>query len=142
MNLRSQFGATPIRLSWFCVAFPALSLQYLGQGAMLYNSPENYAAPFYKSAPEWAYWPMIVLATAAAIVASQAIITGSYSLTTQAIALGLAPPLQVVHTSKKVIGQIYVPLVNWLLLAVCLLLTVGFGTKSSLGFAYGVTVSS
>jgi KUP system potassium uptake protein len=135
-----QLGAPAIRLSWFCVVFPALVCNYLGQGALLINNPALFATSFYSSSPSWLYWPLLVLATFAAIIASQAMITGSFSLAHQAISLRYAPPLEVVHTSKTVIGQIYVPFMNWTLLILCIALTAGFGSSASITNAYGVTV--
>ena len=111
-----HFGTAPIRLTWFVVVLPALTLNYFGQGALLLRNPEAAVNPFFRMAPAWALFPMVLLATAAAVIASQAIISGAFSLTMQAIQLGYIPRLQVKYTSARVIGQIYVPIVNWALM--------------------------
>jgi KUP system potassium uptake protein len=115
-----HFGTAPIRLTWFAIVLPALVLNYLGQGALLLMQPESAVNPFYRLAPSWALYPMVVLATAAAIIASQAIISGAFSLTMQAIQLGYSPRLKVNYTSARIIGQIYVPVVNWVLMLSCI----------------------
>ena len=137
-----HFGMRPIRLVWFTVVLPALLLNYFGQGALLLENPLAAENPFYRLAPEWALYPMIVLATAAAVIASQAVITGAYSLTMQAIQLGFSPRLKINHTSTTEYGQIYIPAVNWALLAGCIAIVVGFRTSSNLAAAYGVAVTS
>ena len=137
-----HFGTTPIRLTWFAVVLPALTLNYFGQGALLLNQPEAAVNPFYRMAPSWALYPMVVLATAAAVIASQAIISGAFSLTMQAIQLGFSPRLKVIYTSAGVMGQIYVPLVNWGLMVACIALVLGFRTSSNLAAAYGVAITT
>jgi KUP system potassium uptake protein len=137
-----HFGTAPIRLTWFAVVLPALTLNYFGQGALLLVEPEAAVNPFYRMAPSWALYPMVVLATAAAIIASQAIISGAFSLTMQAIQLGYSPRLKVVYTSARIIGQIYVPVVNWGLMLACIALVLGFRTSSNLAAAYGVAITT
>ncbi len=137
-----HFGTTPIRLTWFAIVLPALSLNYFGQGALLLVQPEAAVNPFYRMAPSWALYPMVVLATAAAVIASQAIISGAFSLTMQAIQLGYSPRLKVIYTSARVIGQIYVPVVNWGLMIACIALVLGFRTSSNLAAAYGVAITT
>jgi KUP system potassium uptake protein len=136
-----HFGRRPIRLAWYGVAMPALVLNYMGQGAFLLRHPGDVANPFYESVPGWALWPMVGIATAAAIVASQALISGAYSLTNQAIQLGYAPRLTVRHTSSTEYGQIYIPEVNWLLAAGTVALVLGFGSTDALAAAYGIAVT-
>ena len=135
-----HFGKRAVRIAWFSLVAPALVLNYFGQGALLLSRPEAISNPFYLSFPDWALYPMVVLATAATVIASQATISGAYSMTQQAIQLGYLPRLSVQHTSSKVMGQIYVPLVNWLLLVAVLLAVIGFGSSSALASAYGVAV--
>ena len=137
-----HFGIQPIRVGWFAVALPGLLLNYLGQGALLLREPAAAANPFYEMAPTWALYPLIVLATAAAIIASQALITGAFSLTMQAVQLGFSPRLTILHTSSEAKGQIYLPLVNWVLMLACIGLVVGFGSSSNLAAAYGVSITS
>jgi KUP system potassium uptake protein len=137
-----HFGTAPIRLTWFAVVLPALTLNYFGQGALLLVQPEAAVNPFYLMAPSWALYPMVVLATAAAVIASQAIISGAFSLTMQAIQLGYSPRLKVIYTSARVIGQIYVPVVNWGLMLACIALVLGFRTSSNLAAAYGVAITT
>lgn len=137
-----HFGTKPIRLAWFFVALPALLLNYFGQGALLLENPAAAENPFYRLAPEWALYPMIFLATCAAIIASQAIISGAFSLTMQAIQLGLLPRLRIQHTSSREIGQIYLPGINWALMVGCIAVVLGFGTSSRLASAYGIAVTS
>jgi len=135
-----HFGRGPIRIAWFGLVMPALVLNYLGQGALLIAQPDAISNPFYLAYPSWALYPMIALSTVATIIASQAMISGTYSITKQAIQLGYLPRMNVVHTSTREIGQIYLPAVNWLLLAIVLIATVGFGSSSNLAAAYGVAV--
>jgi KUP system potassium uptake protein len=136
-----HFGKRPIRLAWFSLAMPALVLNYFGQGAMLLQHPENARNPFFEMAPEWALYPLIALATCAAVIASQALITAAFSITKQAIQLGYLPRLRITHTSVREAGQIYVPFVNWGLF-VCIVLAVSaFGTSSRLASAYGIAVT-
>ena len=135
-----HFGRNPIRLAWFALVLPALLLNYMGQGALLLLD-NSAAQPFFLMAPSWAVIPLVVLATAAAIIASQALISGSFSLTRQAIQLGLAPRLDVEHTSARERGQIYVPQINWALMAGTVLIVIGFRTSSNLAAAYGIAVT-
>jgi KUP system potassium uptake protein len=135
-----HFGRFPIRLAWFALVLPALLLNYLGQGALLLLEP-TVEHPFFLLAPSWALPPLVGLATAAAIIASQALISGSFSITRQAIQLGLAPRLEVEHTSAREMGQIYVPQVNWALMFATVLIVVGFGSSSALAAAYGNAVT-
>ncbi len=135
-----HFGRHPIRLAWFTVVLPALLLNYLGQGALLLRDPAV-RHPFFQLAPSWALLPLVVLATAAAVIASQALISGSFSITRQAIQLGLAPRLDVEHTSARAMGQIYVPQVNWALMVATVLIVVGFGSSSDMAAAYGIAVT-
>ncbi len=137
-----HFGTTPIRFNWFAIVLPALTLNYFGQGALLLIRPESAINPFYRMSPSWALYPMVVLATAAAVIASQAIISGAFSLTMQAIQLGYSPRLKVNYTSARIIGQIYVPLVNWGLMLACIALVLGFRTSSNLAAAYGVAITT
>jgi KUP system potassium uptake protein len=136
-----HFGPKPIRLAWFSIVLPALFLNYLGQGAMLLLDPSKAASPFFFMAPRWGLLPLVVLATAAAIIASQALISGAFSLTRQAIQLGYSPRLEVLYTSAHHQGQIYVPQVNWTLMFATLGLVVGFQSSSALAAAYGIAVS-
>ena len=135
-----HFGKKAIRIAWFGLVAPALVLNYFGQGALLIANPKALENPFYLAFPEWALYPMVALATAATVIASQATISGAYSLTQQAIQLGYLPRMTVRHTSERAIGQIYVPAVNWILLAVVAAAVVGFGSSSRLASAYGVAV--
>ena len=136
-----HFGKRPIRLAWFGVAAPALVLNYFGQGAMLLADPSKAGNPFYEMAPPWALYPLIALATCAAVIASQALITAAFSVTKQAIQLGYLPRLRVQHTSEKETGQIYVPFVNWGLFAGIVVAVVMFGSSDRLAAAYGITVT-
>jgi KUP system potassium uptake protein len=135
-----HFGKRAIRVAWFGLVAPALVLNYFGQGALLIADPKALENPFYLAFPQWALYPMVALATAATVIASQATITGAYSMTQQAIQLGYLPRIPVLHTSSKIIGQIYVPMVNWLLLAAVVAAVVGFGSSARLASAYGVAV--
>ncbi|HEX5819062.1 MAG TPA: potassium transporter Kup [Gemmatimonadales bacterium] len=137
-----HFGRRPIRLAWFVVVLPALLLNYLGQGALLMRQPEAIAHPFYRMAPDWALYPVVVIATAATVIASQALISGAFSLTMHAVQLGYLPRVTIEHTSERERGQIYIPGVNWLLMLACIGLVVGFGSSSSLAAAYGVAVTT
>jgi KUP system potassium uptake protein len=136
-----HFGRRPIRIAWFALAFPSLLLSYLGQGAALLRNPAAAANPFFQSAPAWVLYPLILLATAATVIASQGLITAVFSLTSQAVQLGLSPRLKVIHTSSRQIGQIYLPGLNWLLMIACLALVVGFGSSTRLAAAFGLAVS-
>jgi KUP system potassium uptake protein len=135
-----HFGKHPIRVAWFALVLPALILNYLGQGALLLRQPDV-EHPFFLLAPAWALYPLVVLATAAAIIASQALISGAFSITRQAIQLGLAPRLEVEHTSAREMGQIYIPQVNWALMFATLIIVVGFGSSGALAAAYGLGVT-
>ena len=136
-----HFGSKPIRYAWFLFVLPALLLNYFGQGALLIREPAAAANPFYLQAPGWALIPLIGIATAAALIASQAVITGAFSVTRQAIQLGYLPRMQIIHTSEHEIGQIYIPFVNWALLIGVIALVLGFQTSSNLAAAYGVAVT-
>jgi KUP system potassium uptake protein len=136
-----HFGRLPIRLGWFAVVLPALLLNYFGQGALLLSDPQAIENPFYLLAPGWLHYPMVVFATTATIIASQAIISGAYSLTQQAIQLGFLPRMSVLHTASQERGQIYMPLVNWLLAAGTLAAVIVFRSSDALGGAYGIAVS-
>ena len=135
-----HFGKHPIRVAWFALVLPALLLNYLGQGALLLQQPDV-EHPFFLLAPSWALFPLVGLATAAAIIASQALISGAFSITRQAIQLGLAPRLDVEHTSAREMGQIYIPQVNWALMLATLVIVIGFGSSSALAAAYGLGVT-
>jgi len=139
---KGHFGSRPIRLTWFALVWPALVLNYFGQGALLLGHPEASAHPFYAMIPSWAMVPTVLLATLATIIASQAVISGAFSMTGQAIQLGFLPRLEVHHTSASQIGQIYVAPVNWMLMACTIALVAGFQTSSKLAAAYGVAVTS
>ena len=135
-----HFGKRAIRLAWFCAAAPGLVLNYFGQGALLIVQPSAIENPFYLAFPAWALYPMVALATAATVIASQATISGAYSITQQAMQLGYLPRMRMLHTSAQTMGQIYLPGLNWLLLLVVGAAVVGFGTSSRLASAYGVAV--
>lgn len=137
-----HFGKSPIRFAWFAVVLPALLLNYFGQGALLLQHPEAIENPFYRMAPEWALYPLVVIATLATVIASQALITGAFSLTMQAIQLSYLPRLAVEHTSSAERGQIYIPAINWLLMISCIALVLTFQTSSNLAAAYGVAVTT
>jgi KUP system potassium uptake protein len=137
-----HIGKNPIRLSWFCVVLPALLLSYAGQSALLFEQPDMTDNPFFKIVPEWGLYPMVALATVATIIASQAIITGSFSLTRQAMQLGWFPGTHIRQTSDLEYGQIYVPVVNWVMMVFTIALTVGFGSSDRLAGAYGTAVST
>jgi KUP system potassium uptake protein len=137
-----HFGRKPIRLAWFAVAFPALALNYLGQGGLLLARPEAIANPFYQQLGAWSVYPLVVLSTIATVIASQATISGTFSMTKEAIALGFLPRMRVVHTSEREIGQIYLPVINWLQLIAVLLAVVGFGSSDNLASAYGIAVTA
>ena len=136
-----HFGRTPLRAAWLYLVLPALLLNYFGQGAVLLSDATTLQNPFYNLVPSWALYPLVVLATIATIIASQAVISGAFSITRQAIQLGYLPRLQVLHTSEHEIGQVYVPKINSSLLAVIVALVVGFQTSDSLGAAYGIAVT-
>jgi KUP system potassium uptake protein len=136
-----HFGRRPIRLAWFGLAFPALLLNYFGQGAILLDNPDAKESPFFRMVPEWALYPTIVLSTAATVIASQALISGVFSLSRQAIMLGLMPRLSVRHTSADERGQIYVPIANWFLMLGTIGLVLGFKTSQNLAAAYGIAAT-
>ena len=136
-----HFGPFPIRVAWFGVALPALTLNYFGQGGLLLADPSAIDNPFYQLAPSWAHYALVALATAATVIASQAVISGAFSLTQQAIQLGFLPRMNIVHTAGHEIGQIYVPFVNWALAAATLAAVIGFGSSDALAGAYGIAVS-
>jgi KUP system potassium uptake protein len=136
-----HFGRLPIQIAWFGLVLPALLLNYFGQGALLLADPATVANPFYLLAPAWALYPMVVLATWATVIASQAVISGAFSLSSQAVQLGYLPRLTVRHTSAQTMGQIYIPAINWLLLAGVVLLVLGFQSSTNLAAAYGIAVS-
>lgn len=137
-----HFGRRPIRIAWFAFVLPALLLNYFGQGAMLINNPAAAPNPFFRLAPEWSLYPLVVLATVAACIASQAVISGAFSLTRQAVQLGYSPRVDIVHTSPGEIGQIYIPSVNWLLMICTIGLVVGFRKSTNLAAAYGIAVTA
>jgi KUP system potassium uptake protein len=137
-----HFGVRPIQIDWFSLVLPSLLLNYFGQGALVLTDPEAAHNPFYRLAPEWGVYPLLILATAAAIIASQAIISGAFSLTRQGVQLGYLPRLEIIHTSARKIGQIYIPVVNWALMAATVGLVLGFRSSSNLASAYGVAVTT
>ena len=136
-----HFGPFPIRVAWFGVALPALTLNYFGQGGLLLADPSAIDNPFYQLAPSWSHYALVALATAATVIASQAVISGAYSLTQQAIQLGFLPRMNIVHTAGEEIGQIYVPFVNWALAVATVAAVIGFGSSDALAGAYGIAVS-
>ena len=136
-----HFGKRPIRVAWFGLVLPALLLNYFGQGALLITNAKAIEQPFFLLAPSWALFPLVGLATAAAIIASQALISGAFSLTRQAIQLGYCPRLDIAHTSSLEIGQVYVPQVNWALMVCTILIVIGFGSSTALAAAYGIAVT-
>ena len=136
-----HFGKTPIRIAWFGVVLPALFLKYLGQGALILSHPKTIENPFYYLAPDFLVLPLVALATMASVIASQALISGAFSLTMQAVQLGYSPRLQIDHTSSRERGQIYIPQLNWVLMLACIGLVIGFGSSSNLAAAYGVAVT-
>ncbi len=136
-----HFGRRPIRLAWFGLVLPSLMLNYFGQGALLLLNPRAASQPFYLMAPSWALLPLVALATMAAVIASQALISGAFSLTRQAIQLGYAPRLEIAHTSSLEMGQVYVPQVNWGMAVATILIVLGFQSSSALAAAYGIAVT-
>jgi KUP system potassium uptake protein len=137
-----HFGRRPIRTAWFTVVLPALLLNYFGQGALLINEPGARENPFFLLAPDWMLYPLIALATFATIIASQAVISGAFSITKQAVQFGFLPRMTMTHTSSTESGQIYMPAVNWTLMIACILLVIGFKSSSNLAAAYGIAVIS
>jgi KUP system potassium uptake protein len=136
-----HFGRPPISRAWFFVVFPALTLNYMGQGSLIIGNPDAISNPFFLLIPHWGRVPMVVLATVATVIASQAVISGAFSVTKQAIQLGFLPRLQIRHTSATEIGQVYLPAVNWFLLIAVVALVLGFGSSTKLGAAYGIAVT-
>jgi KUP system potassium uptake protein len=137
-----HFGKKPIRTAWFLVVFPALSLNYFGQGALLLSNPDAVSNPFFQQLGAWSIYPLVILSTLATVIASQATISGAFSVTHQAISLGFLPRMEVVYTSEREIGQIYIPLVNWLQFTAVIIAVIGFGSSSNLASAYGVAATS
>ena len=136
-----HFGRPPIARAWFFLVFPALMLNYLGQGALIVDDPSSISNPFFLAFPDWSRIPVVVLATFATVIASQAVISGAFSVTRQAVSLGFLPRLTIRHTSKREIGQVYVPAVNWGIFAAVALLVIGFGSSTALASAYGIAVT-
>jgi KUP system potassium uptake protein len=136
-----HFGKVPIRIAWYAIVYPSLILNYMGQGALLLSEPSAVSNPFYQLVSGWAVYPLVAIATFATVVASQALISGAFSLTQQAVQLGYSPRVQIVHTSGEAEGQIYIPEVNNLLMITCILLVLGFKTSSSMAAAYGIAVT-
>ncbi|HUR80774.1 MAG TPA: potassium transporter Kup [Thermoanaerobaculia bacterium] len=137
-----HFGIRPIRLAWFSFVFPSLLLNYFGQGAFLMHTPEGADEPFFKMAPQWSIYPLVILATMASVIASQAVISGAYSLTRQAVQLGYLPRIKIVHTSEREIGQIYISSINWALMFAAIGLVLAFRASTNLAAAYGVAVTA
>ena len=137
-----HFGKRPIRLMWFIIVLPCLLLNYFGQGALILRHPEAVPQPFFLMAPSWALYPLVALAAAATVIASQAMISGAFSLTRQAVQLGYLPRLRILHTSASQIGQVYLPAVNWLLMVACIGLVLGFRSSSNLAAVYGVALAT
>lgn len=137
-----HFGIRPIRFAWSFLVFPALTLNYFGQGALLLRTPKAIENPFFLMAPDWALVPLVIVATAATVIASQAVISGAFSLTSQAIQLGYVPRMKILHTSDREIGQIYMPVINWALLLVIMWIVLAFKSSSNLAAAYGIAVTT
>jgi KUP system potassium uptake protein len=137
-----HFGKKPIRIAWIILVFPALLLNYFGQAAFVLSTPAGIKNPFYMMLPGWALLPMVGLATCATVIASQAVISGAFSMTRQAIQLGYIPRLEIMHTSERSIGQIYMPFVNWVLFVAVVILVIGFQTSDNLANAYGIAVAA
>jgi KUP system potassium uptake protein len=137
-----HFGRKPMKIAWYSVVLPGLLLNYFGQGALVLSDPATIHQPFFQMAPRWALYPLVALATAACVIASQALVSGAYSLTMQAIQLGYSPRMQIDHTSAKERGQIYMPKINWALMICCIGLVLGFKSSSNLAAAYGVAVTA
>jgi KUP system potassium uptake protein len=136
-----HFGRAPITRAWLLLVFPACILSYMGQGALVLDDPSNISSPFFLLVPDWGRWPLVFLATAATVIASQAVITGAFSVAHQAVQLGYLPRLRIAHTSEETIGQIYVPWINWLLMVSVLTLVFTFETSAALAFAFGMAVT-
>ena len=137
-----HFGRKSVRLAWFSIVFPALGLNYLGQGALLLSHPDAVSNPFFQQLGPWSVYPLVVLSTMATVIASQATISGAFSVTQQAIALGFLPRMRILHTSEREMGQIYIPFVNWSQLIAVVLAVVGFGSSSNLASAYGIAATA
>ena len=137
-----HFGPSPIRRAWFNIVFPALALNYMGQGGLLLANPEAISNPFFQQLGAWSIYPLVALATAATIIASQATISGTFSMVRQAIALGFLPRMKIIHTSDEQIGQIFVPVINWMQLLAVILAVIGFGSSENLAAAYGIAVTA
>ncbi|MGW3048705.1 potassium transporter Kup [Kitasatospora sp. NPDC001175] len=137
-----HFGRAPIHRAWFFLVFPALTLNYLGQGSLILRSPSAIANPFFLLMPGWAQFPMVILATVATVIASQAVISGAFSVTRQAVQLGVLPHLTIRHTSEHEVGQVYAPMINWGLFGAVVALVLGFGSSAALASAYGVAVTA
>jgi len=137
-----HFGVRPIKIGWFTVVLPALLLNYFGQGALVISDPSAIDNPFYRLAPEWAVWPLVGLATMATVIASQALISGAYSLTMQAVQMGYIPRVKITHTSAGSYGQIYIASINWVLMVACIGLVIGFQESTNLASAYGLAVTA
>jgi KUP system potassium uptake protein len=137
-----HFGRKPVRRAWFLIVFPALALNYLGQGALILGNPAAVSNPFFQQLGPWSIYPLVLLSTMATVIASQATISGAFSVTQQAIALGFLPRMRICHTSESEMGQIYIPLVNWLQLTAVTLAVVGFGSSSNLASAYGIAATA
>ncbi|RZI45067.1 potassium transporter Kup [Herbaspirillum sp. HC18] len=137
-----HFGKSAVRVAWFAVVFPALALNYLGQGAVLLGNADAVSNPFYQQLGPWSVYPLVALSTVATVIASQATISGTFSIAQQAIALGFLPRMQVLYTSEREMGQIYIPLINWLQLSAVLLAVLGFGSSSNLAAAYGIAATT
>jgi KUP system potassium uptake protein len=136
-----HFGRSPIRRAWLFIVFPALVLSYMGQGALILDNPSNISSPFFLLVPSWGQWPLVFLATAATVIASQSVISGAFSVAHQAVQLGYLPRLRITHTSAETVGQIYVPWINWVLMIAVLTLVLTFESSAALAFAYGVAVT-
>ena len=136
-----HFGRPPISRAWFFVVFPALTLNYMGQGSLILGTPATIDNPFFLLLPHWSRLAIVVLATLATVIASQAVISGAFSVTRQAVQLGFLPRLSIRHTSSIEIGQVYAPAVNWVLLVAVIALVVGFGSSNNLASAYGIAVT-
>ena len=137
-----HFGRRPIRIAWFSLVLPSLVINYLGQGALLLVDPNTRVHPFFHLAPDWALYPMVVLSTVATVIASQAVISGAFSLTQQAIQLGYSPRFEILHTSAHEKGQVYIPEINWMLMVATVGLVFGFRTSTNLAAAYGMAVTT
>lgn len=136
-----HFGRRPIKFAWLSVVLPALVLNYFGQGALLLKNPEAINNPFYLLAPDWFLWPLLILATCATVIASQSVISGVFSVTRQAVQMGFWPRMRIVHTSSREIGQIYIPMMNWLIMLAVILLILEFRSSSNIAGAYGIAVT-